>query len=323
MIVDCAHYRDGKRQHEGKLPLDVAQNCVVGDGDFVWIGLFEPSEEELQDVGERFDLHELALEDAYHAHQRPKLEDYDDSYFVVLRPARYDDDKEEVEFGEIMLFVSSKYVIAVRHGAASELTGVRKGLESHPELLEAGPAAAVWAIVDKVVDDYQPVVDGIDTDITEVETEIFAQRSDSTQRIYFLKREVIEFHHATAPLLSPLESLERGAFPNMDDQLRRYFRDVADHARRIDEQVSGQRELLTSILEANLALLGVKQNEVVRSISAWAAIIAVPTFLASIWGMNFTHMPELDEPWGYWVALGLMAIAVLVLHRFFKRISWL
>ena len=219
-----------------------------------------------------------------------------------------------------MLFVSSKYVIAVRHGAASELTGVRKQLEAHPELLEAGPAAAVWAIVDKVVDDYQPVVDGIDTDITEVETEIFSERADSTQRIYFLKREVIEFHHATAPLLSPLESLERGAFPNMDEQLRRYFRDVADHARRVDEQVSGQRELLTSILEANLALLGVKQNEVVRSISAWAAIIAVPTFLASIWGMNFTHMPELDEPWGYWVALGLMAIAVLVLHRFFKRI---
>ncbi len=304
MIVDCAHYRDGVRQNEGKLPLDVASNCVVGDGDFVWLGLFEPSEEELQEVGERFGLHELALEDAYESHQRPKLEDYDDSYFIVLRPARYDDKEEAVEFGEIMLFVSSTYVIAVRHGEASELKGVRKQLESHPELLEAGPAAAVWAIVDKVVDDYQPVVDGIDNDIGEVETQIFGERSDSTQRIYFLKREVIEFHHATSPLLSPLESLERGAFPNMDEQLRRYFRDVADHARRVNEQVTAQRELLTSILEANLALLGVKQNEVVRTISAWAAIIAVPTFFASIWGMNFTHMPELDEPWGYWVALG-------------------
>jgi magnesium transporter len=323
VIVDCAHYRDGVRQHEGQLPLEVAEKCVVGDGDFVWLGLFEPTVEELRDVGERFGLHELALEDAYRAHQRPKLEDYDESYFVVLRPARYDDAKEEVEFGEIMLFLAPTYVIAIRHGAASELKGVRKHLEAHPELLEHGPAAAVWAIVDKVVDDYQPVVDGIDTDITEVETEIFADRSDSTQRIYFLKREVIEFHHATSPLLVPLESLERGAFPDMDDQLRRYFRDVADHARRVDEQVTAQRELLTSILEANLALLGVQQNEVVRAISAWAAIIAVPTFLASIWGMNFTHMPELDEPWGYWVALAMMAVAIIVLYRFFKRIRWL
>jgi len=323
VIVDCAHYRGGARQHEGSLPLDVAEKCVVGDGDFVWLGLYEPTVEELQDVGRRFGLHELALEDAYRAHQRPKLEDYDDSYFIVLRPARYDDEQEEVEFGEIMLFVSSTHVIAVRHGAASELTGVRRQLESHPELLEFGPASAVWAIVDKVVDDYQPVVDGIDTDITEVENEIFQHRSDSTQRIYFLKREVIEFHNAVSPLLLPLEALERGAFPNMDEQLRRYFRDIADHARRVDEQVRAQRELLTSILEANLALLGVKQNEVVRSISGWAAIIAVPTFLASIWGMNFTHMPELDEPWGYWVALAMMAIAVIVLYRFFKRINWL
>jgi len=323
VIVDCAHYRDGARQHEGQLPLDVAEKCVVGDGDFVWLGLYEPTVEELQDVGRRFGLHELALEDAYRAHQRPKLEDYEDSYFIVLRPARYDDAKEEVEFGEIMLFVSRTYVIAVRHGAASELTGVRRQLESHPELLEFGPAAAVWAIIDKVVDDYQPVVDGIDNDITEVEGEIFERQADSTQRIYFLKREAIEFHDAVGPLLVPLEALERGAFPNMDDHLRRYFRDVADHARRVDDQVRAHRELLTSILEANLALLGVKQNEVVRSISAWAAIIAVPTFLASIWGMNFTHMPELDEPWGYWVALSMMAIAVLFLFRFFKRIHWL
>jgi magnesium transporter len=323
VIVDCAHYRDGKRQHEGQLPIEVAASCVKGDGDFVWLGLYEPTVEELRDVGDRFHLHELALEDAYRAHQRPKLEDYDDSYFVVLRPARYDDAKEEVEFGEIMLFLSRTYVIAVRHGAASELTGVRKHLEDHPELLEFGPAAAVWAIVDKVVDDYQPVVDGIDTDITEVENEIFSDGTDSTQRIYFLKREVIEFHEATGPLLAPLESLERGAFPNMDDQLRRYFRDVADHARRVDEQVNAQRELLTSILQANLALLSVRQNHIVRQISAAAALIAVPTFLASIWGMNFTHMPELDEPYGYGLALGLMVVAVIALFTFFRRIRWI
>ena len=323
MIIDCAHYRDGVRQHEGPLDLEQASTCATGDGDFVWLGLYKPSEEELADVQRAFHLHDLAVEDAARAHQRPKLEDYDDSFFVVLRPARYDDAKEEVEFGEIHLFLGPSYVIAVRHGEASELGPARRRLEEHPELLKVGPAAVVWAILDKVVDDYQPVVAGIENDIEEVEAEIFQQGKDSTQRIYFLKREVIEFHRAVFPLLVPLQALERGAYVDVDEQLRRYFRDVADHARRVDEQVSSQRELLTSILEANLALLGVKQNEVVRTISAWAAIIAVPTFLASIWGMNFEHMPELPETWGYPAALILMATLVVVLYRFFKRIEWL
>jgi magnesium transporter len=267
-------------------------------------------------------LHELAIEDAMHAHQRPKLEDYGDSLFIVLRTARYDDEKEEVEFGEIHLFVGSDYVVAVRHGEASELKPARRRLEESG-LLDTGPAAVVWAIVDKVVDDYAPVVAGVDNDIEEVEQEIFGQRADATQRIYFLKREVIEFHRAVRPLLGPLDGLQHGAQPGVSEELRRFFRDVYDHARRVDEQVAGQRELLTSILEANLALLGVRQNEVVRTISAWAAIIAVPTFLASIWGMNFEHMPELTEGWGYPAALALMVVAVAGLYAFFKRIDWL
>jgi magnesium transporter len=323
VIVDCAHYRDGKRQHEGKLPLDVAEKCVVGDGDFVWLGLFEPTEEELRDVGERFGLHELALEDAIAGHQRPKLEDYDDSYFIVLKPARYDDEKEEVEFGEILVFAAPTYVIAIRHGLASGLGEARERLEAEPELLVGGSAAAVWAITDKVVDDYAPVVEGIDNDITEVEQEIFSEHVDSARRIYFLKREVIEFHNAVAPMLTSLEQVERGGVRNIDDHLRRYFRDVADHARRIDDRVNSQRELLTSILQANTALLGVRQNDVVRTISAYAAIITVPTFMASIWGMNFEHMPELDQPWGYPASLVLMAVVVMLLHRFFRRIDWL
>jgi magnesium transporter len=323
VIVDCAHYRDGKRVDERELPLEEAATRAASDGGFVWLGLHDPTASELARVQEAFGLHDLAVEDAAHAHQRPKLEDYDESYFAVLRPARYDDDREEVEFGEIMLFLASNYVIAVRHGEASALEPARRRLEEHPDLIEQGPAGAVWAILDKVVDDYRPVVDGIENDIEEVETEIFGQRADATQRIYFLKREVIEFNRAVSPLLPPLQALERGAFPNIDDQLRRYFRDVADHVRRIEEQVTAQRELLTSILEANLALLSVKQNEVVRTISAWAAIIAVPTFLASIWGMNFADMPELDEAWGYPAALVLMAVAVVLLHRFFRRIDWL
>lgn len=323
MIVDCAHYRDGKRQNEAPLPLEEAAKYCVGGGEFVWLGLKEPSDDELQEVGQMFSLHELALEDAANAHERPKIEDYEGSLFFVLRTTRYDDAKEEVEFGEIDIFVGSGYVIAVRHGEASELAPARGRLEARPELLELGPAAVVWAIIDKVVDDYLPVVDGIDQDISEVEQEIFGQGSDATQRIYFLKREVIEFHHAVAPLLAPLEGLEYGARPQVPDELRKYFRDIHDHARRVDEQVMGQRELLTSILEANLALLGVQQNQIVRAISAWVAIIAVPTFLASIWGMNFDHMPELAQSWGYPAALGLMAVAVVGLYAFFKRIEWL
>ena len=323
MIVDCAHYREGKRQNSGPLPLEEAATYCVGGGEFVWLGLKEPSDEELRSVGAMFGLHELALEDAANSHERPKIEDYDGSLFVVLRTTHYDDAREEVEFGEIVIFVGSGYVITVRHGRASELGIARRRLEDRPELLGLGPAAVVWAIIDKVVDDYAPVVAGIDNDIGEVEQEIFGDGSDSTQRIYFLKREVIEFHHAVAPLLAPLEGLEYGARPQVPDELRKYFRDIHDHARRVDEQVMGQRELLTSILEANLALLGVQQNQIVRAISAWVAIIAVPTFLASIWGMNFDHMPELAEGWGYPAALGLMLVAVVGLYAFFKRIEWL
>jgi magnesium transporter len=324
VIVDCAHYRAGGRQHEEPLEIEAAAEIALrgGEDEFVWLGLRDPSAEELERARRAFDLNPLAVEDARHAHQRPKLEDYDGSAFIVLRPARYLDETESVEFGEIHLFLSARYVIAVRRGEASELRPARRRLE-RSELLSHGPGAVAWAVLDKVVDDYMPVVEGIDTDIQEVEQDIFARGTDSTERIYFLKREVIEFHRAVAPLMPPLEALERGAFPQIDEELRRYFRDVSDHVRRVDEQVNSQRELLTSILEANLALLSVRQNEVVRTISAWAAIIAVPTFLASIWGMNFEDMPELDQPWGYPLALVLMAVAVLSLHRFFRRIDWL
>ena len=324
MIVDCAHYRGGERQQRDPLEIETAAEIAAGatDGEFVWLGLRDPTEDELNRAQAAFDLNPLAVEDARHAHQRPKMEDYDGSVFVVLRPARYVDEAESVEFGEIHLFLARHYVIAVRRGEASDLKGARQRVEQS-DLLEHGVGAVMWAVLDKVVDDYLPVVEGIENDIQEVEQDIFARGTDSTQRIYFLKREVIEFHRAVSPLLPNLEALERGAYPQIGDELPRYFRDVADHARRIDEQVTSQRELLTSILEANLALLSVKQNEVVRSISAWAAIIAVPTFLASIWGMNFEYMPELDERWGYPLALAIMVVAAAALYRLFRRIQWL
>ena len=304
MIVDCAYYKDRKRQHEGSIELDRALECLKGGEGFVWLGMQEPTPEELAAAGRAFNLPKLAVEDTVHAHQRPKLEEYEGHFFIVLKTARYDEAEERVHFGEIHVFLGRGYAITVRHGEASDLKPARQRLEGpHAELLDAGPAAVAWAVLDQVVDDYEPVTAGIDDDIEEVEEQVFSGGGDSSQRIYFLKREVIEFHRSVFPLLGPLEALEHGAFPVMTDELRRYFRDVADHSRRIDEQIHSQRELLTSILEANLSLIGVQQNKAVQAISAWAAIIAVPTFLASIWGMNFEHMPELRLVVGYPVAL--------------------
>ena len=324
MIVDCAQYRDGVRRDAGPLDIETAaERAKAGDG-FVWLGLSDPTDAELRRAAEAFGLHELAIEDSHHKHQRPKLEDYDGSYFVVLKTAHYDDEREEVDFGEINLFLGSGYVIAIRHGDASDLRPARRRLEARPDLIAAGPAAAAWAILDKVVDDYEPVAAGIDNDIAEVEGEVFATRDvDATQRIYFLRREVIEFHRAVQPLVGPLEALEQGIVADLDEQIRRYFRDVADHARRIDEQLHDQRDLLTGALDANLALIGLRQNEVVRAISAWAAIIALPTFIASVYGMNFDDMPELHSEIGYPLALLAMAVVVAVMYRFFKRIRWL
>ena len=325
MIVDCAQYCNGVRQDVG--PLDVetaAERAGRDDGGFVWLGLHEPDDGELAEVGRAFGLHELAIEDAGSEHQRPKLEDYDGSFFAVLKTARYDDEREEVEFGEINLFLGSGYVIAVRHGAGSDLKPARKRLESRPDLVKVGPAAAAWAILDKVVDDYEPVAAGLDNDISEVEQEVFAdQNAVVTQRIYFLRRVVVEFHRAVQPLIAPLESLEKGITVEVDEHIRRYFRDVADHAQHVDEQLQDQRELLTAALDSNLALITLRQNEVVRAISAWAAIIAVPTFIASIYGMNFEDMPELEWVFGYPLAVLIMFTAVAFMYRFFKRIDWL
>jgi magnesium transporter len=323
VIVDCAHYLGGSRCHSGSLSIEEAAQRARSKEGFVWLGLHDPTPEELEQAGRQFDLHELAVEDARESHQRPKIEDYEGSFFVVLKTARYDDDKEEVEFGEINIFLGSDYVITVRHGIASGLGEARKQLEARPDLIEVGPAAVAWAILDKVVDDYEPVAAGLENDITEVEDEVFRQVDDPTQRIYFLKREVIEFHRAVQPLIAPLESLEKGTLIELDEKISRFFRDVADHTIRVDEQLHDQRDLLEGVLQANLALVTLRQNEVVRAISAWAAIIAVPTFIASIYGMNFDSLPELHWGAGYPLSLGLMLLVVVLLHRYFKRTGWL
>jgi magnesium transporter len=325
MIVDSAHYKDGVRQHEGPMSLEeAARRPRDVPGEFVWIGLHEPDPGELDELARLFSLHELAVEDAGLEHQRPKIEDYDESYFIVLKTAHYHEEEEIVHFGEISVFAGPGYVVAVRRGPGSELKTARARLEARPDLLKLGPSSAVWAITDKVVDDYLPVVDGIEDDIEEVENDVFDDDIPApTQRIYHLKREVIEFHRGVSPLLNPLAALEVGAFAAVPEELRRYFRDIADHARRVDEQVSSQRELLTSVLEANLALVSVNQNEVIKRISSVAGIIAVPTFIASVYGMNFTHIPELNWYYGYFIALGLMAVCVAALVAFFRRINWI
>jgi magnesium transporter len=326
MIVDCAHYENGARQHEEALSAEQAAEIRkrAQPGEFVWIGIHEPEHGDLERLQELFDLHELAVEDAQNAHQRPKIEDYGQDVFVVLKTAHYHEDREIVHFGEIHLFAGPGYVITVRHGPGSELKTARQKLEVRPDLLRLGAASAIWAILDKVVDDYIPVVDAIEDDVEETEKDVFDDDIPApTARIYNLKREVIEFHRAVWPLLNPLEALEQGGFERVPEELRSYFRDVADHAKRVDEQVSAQRELLTSVLQANLALVSVNQNETVKKISAIFGIIGVPTFIASVYGMNFDNMPELHWHYGYAYALALMALCVVALSAFFRRIDWI
>jgi magnesium transporter len=326
MIVDSAHYKDGVRQHEEALTPERAAELrdAAGQGEFVWVGLREPGAGELEEFQKLFGLHELAVEDAQNAHQRPKIEDYDEDVFIILKTAHYHEDLEVVHFGEIALFAGPGYVITVRHGPGSELASARRTLEARPDLLKLGATSAVWAVLDKVVDDYLPVAEAIEDDIEEVEKDVFDDDIPApTARIYNLKRESIEFHRAVWPLLGSLMTLEQSDFERVPDELSSYFRDVADHAKRVDEQVSSQRELLTSVLQANLSLVSVNQNEVVKRISAIAGVIAVPTFIASVYGMNFDNMPELHWHYGYAFALGVMAICVVLLATFFRRIDWL
>ncbi|HEY7267254.1 MAG TPA: magnesium/cobalt transporter CorA [Solirubrobacterales bacterium] len=326
MIVDSAHYKDGARVSEEALAPEQSAELAraAGSGEFVWIGIHEPEPGDLDRLASLFGLHELAVEDAQNPHQRPKIEEYDQHVFLVLKTAHYHEDTEIVHFGEIHMFAAPGYVITIRHGPGSELATARQRLESRPDLLRLGAASAVWAVLDKVVDDYIPVVDAMEDDIEEVEKDVFNDDIPApTARIYNLKREVIEFHRAVWPLLTPLHDLEQGAYERVPQELRSFFRDVADHARRVDEQVTAQRELLTSVLQANLALVSVNQNITVKRISAVFGIIAVPTFIASVYGMNFDNMPELHWHLGYVYALALMAVAVLALATFFRRIDWL
>jgi magnesium transporter len=323
MIVDCAVYEQGRRQ-DGDLSLGEAFKRCSGSEEFVWLGMHEPTGDEFASVEREFQLHELAVEDAIKAHQRPKLEVYGDTIFVVLKTACYVDSEEIVEFGEILVFLGKGFVVTVRHGPASDLHEVRQHVEGDPERLKGGPGAVLYAILDRVVDDYVPAIEGLRVDVEQVESEVFSPgRQSSAQRIYALKREVLEFTRATAPLVDPVDRLAEGRYGLVHEEGRHYFRDVSDHLKRVNDQLESFSDLLTSVLSANLTQVTVQQNEDVRKISAAVAIIAVPTMIAGIYGMNFDHMPELEWQYGYPMALGIMAVVCLALYRYFKRVGWL
>ncbi len=324
MIVDCALYHRGSREAVGDDLSDALATARTQGESFVWLGLHEPTTEELDHVADEFKLHPLAIEDAVKAHQRPKVEEYDDSMFVVLKTVRYDESAQQIELGDVMLFVGDAFVVTVRHGEGRALSDVRRRLENEAHLLDCGPSSVLYAVCDRVVDDYTEIALMVQDSIDQVEERIFSpERSRETAAIYNLKREVIEFRRGVRPLVEPMARLASGAVPDIHERMRPFFRDVADHAVRVAEQVEGFDDLLTSVLNANLAQVGVQQNSDMRRISAWVAMAAVPTMIAGIYGMNFDHMPELRWSLGYPGVLLLMAGVCGALYRAFKRSGWL
>jgi magnesium transporter len=337
-IVDAALYRDGRRMQTPTSLAEIYHRLPGEPGTMAWIGLFRPSPAQLWEAAEQFGLHELAVEDAIVAHQRPKLERYGKTLFVVLRPARYLDEAEEVDFGEIHVFVGPEFVLTVRHSQTPDLAVVRSRLETDPDLLALGPEAVLYAILDAVVDGYAPVIAGLQHDIDEIETEVFRGDPQVSRRIYELSREVVDFQRATRPLLAIMNGLQAGFQKyGTDEELQRYLRDVADHATTVAERVNGFRQALGDILTVNATLVSQAQNEEmkmlaeaghaqnneIKKISSWAAILFAPTLIGTVYGMNFVHMPELDWRFGYPFAVALMLLVCVSLYFVFKHRDWL
>jgi magnesium transporter len=321
VIVDYAVYDQGRRVPEA-VELEKLYELTRQHRGFAWIGLHEPTADELDSVAREFSLHELAVEDALTAHQRPKLERYGDSFLVVLKTACITEG-DEINWGEILVFVGEEFIVSVRH-AEVELHDVRVRLEQRPDLLAYGPSAALWGMLDKVVDDYGPVVEALEAGTAEIEGEVFSgSRTNMAPQIYRLKREVLELSAAVYPLLDPLDRMVNAMQPLIPEQMKPYLRDVHDHLLKIAGRVHELRDSLTSVLAANLTQASFRQNEDVRKISAWAAIIAVPTLITGVYGMNFDHMPELTWKFGYPLALAVMAAVCTILYFRFRRIGWL
>jgi magnesium transporter len=337
-VIDNAVYSAGRRVATPETVADSRAELAEGEGRLVWLGLYRPEARELGELAEQFDLPELAVEDAIKAHQRPKFERYGTTLFVVLKAARYEDATEEVEFGELHLFLGPDFAITVRHSESPDLSRVRRRLESEPDLLAKGSEAVLYAILDAVVDGYRPVVDGLANDIDEIETEVFRGDPGVSRRIYELSQEVLDFQRASQPLTGILAAITAGFDKyGVDEDMRGYLRDVADHVVQVNERVEGFRLQLRDILTVNATLVAQRQNdeireltetslaqgEEVKKISAWAAILFAPTLVGTVYGMNFDAMPELHWRYGYAYALVLMVLVSLVLYAVFKRRDWI
>jgi magnesium transporter len=322
-VIDCAAYVDGRRVAD--LELANVQTALAAPNHFVWLGLYEPDERVLRVVQQQFGLHDLAIEDAVNAHQRPKLEVYEDVLFVVLRTAQMVGPSKRLETGETHIFVGANYIVTVRHGSLHSHVGVRQRCESTPQSLARGPGYVLYSLMDFVVDQYVPIVSAIEDDVQALEDAILddPSTSDATVRIYRLKRDLLVLRRLVSPLVEVCNRLMRFNLPNIPEDTRPYFRDVYDHIMRVNETIDTQRELLTTALEAHLSLMSVTQNEQMKRVTAWAAMIAVPTMIAGIYGMNFANMPELQWTYGYHGSLAAMAGACSLLYVVFKRTGWL
>ncbi len=322
-IVNSVAYKHGQRF--ASLEIEQIPAALADPAVFVWAGLYEPDEELLGRVQAVLGLHDLAIEDAHRAHQRPKLERYGDSLFLALRTAQFVDGSERLEFGETHVFVGARYVVTVRHGSYKSHVGVRARCEAEPESLALGPSFVLHSILDFVVDRYFPILEELEDRFERIEVDVFDGHSkrETSERLYELRTDLIYLRRAVAPLVDICSRLERHEGPLIPEEIRVYLRDVHDHALRIHEMLEGLREMSASALEAHLSLLSISQSEDTRKLAAWAAIIAMPTMLAGVYGMNFHHMPELDWGFGYPLSLAVMTLVCALLYRQFKKIGWL
>ncbi|MFN4002547.1 magnesium/cobalt transporter CorA [Microcella sp.] len=331
-VVDSAVYVEGLRR-PGVVGLDETYEVVRATGGVAWIGLYRPTVDELESVAAEFGLHHLAVEDALKGHQRSKLERYGDTLFLALRTARYVDETETVEFGELHVFVGPQFVVTVRHAESPDLALVRDRLEADPELLAKGPEAILYAVLDEVVDEYEPVIDGLENDIDEIEDQLFGEDDHDlvTRRIYDLSSEVIGFQRAVQPLIGIIGALQRGGEKyGVDLDLSHHLGDVLDHVTRAGERADTFRSLLDKALQVQSTLItrrmtevSVAQNEQIKRITSWAAILFAPTLVGTVYGMNFRYMPELEWVFGYPFAMGLMLLLGIGLYVAFKRRDWL
>jgi magnesium transporter len=326
MLVTCVAYQNGRKLAE--IPVEDISEYVKRPDCFVWVALVDPTPEELDQMAEEFDLHELAVEDARHGHQRPKVEEYGDSLFTVLHPVEIEkqpDGSETLNVGEVDLFVGPNYVLSVRQRTKLGFSAVRARAEREPELLKHGSGFVFYALIDNVVDRYFPVLDELTTHLEEVERRMFDAPSSRKQieQLYDLKAMLMTLKHAVAPLMEAVGKLYGGRVPHLCQGTQEYFRDVYDHLDRINAGIDSSREMLTTAIQVNLALIGISDNEVTKRLAAWGALITVPTLIAGVYGMNFKFMPELQWEWGYWYAVAMMVIVDVVLFWRFRKAGWL